>query len=97
MHIKSRIQLHIGAALLGNITEHLLGVSFNLIDNQINIDSYYSNTIDEEEKELISEMETEIIASFFPEYNIKWNYEITNTEKLKIKIAELEWVFLKKL
>ncbi len=72
LNIISSVQLSIMTALFGEITPNLRAVILNVIGNSIKIISYYDGIIDENLREDVSCMETEVMADFSEEYEIEW-------------------------
>ena len=66
------VKPYIMTALLGEIIPSLRAVTVDVKENKIIITSYYDGIISEDLIEDVSCMETEVMAAFFPEYQIEW-------------------------
>jgi hypothetical protein len=68
----AHVKLSVLRAMLGEVTPNLRAVGFKVEDKTVKIFSYYDGPIDEDDKENVSCMETEVMSDFWPDYQIIW-------------------------
>ena len=80
-HGKAKLLLSALRGLWGIVTPNLRKVSIEAIGNIIYLHFYYDKEISEQEKELVEECMTEVIADFPDPFKINSSIEIVNTSK----------------
>ena len=86
--------LSVQRSLIGEITPDLRGVTLSLSEKKLNIVSYFDGEISEDDKELTCCAETEVMADYSKDFDIKWEVQRVDFPK---KLTCLDrWVFLRK-
>lgn len=66
-------KLSIQRALLGNVTNNMRAIIAELSENNIGLFFYYDGEVHEDDEEIVSEIETEVIADFNEDCNFNVN------------------------
>lgn len=66
--LRTRVLLRLQVALLGEVRPHLRGVAVSWNKSEISVRMFYDGISGEDETEIASDIEGELAASFFPEY-----------------------------
>jgi len=69
--LNSYVRLSLQRALLGNITSNIRAVAIELRIKNISLFFYFDGELDDEDKELVSVVETEVIADFDEDFAIE--------------------------
>ncbi|WP_045854290.1 hypothetical protein [Raoultella terrigena] len=65
------LKLSLQRALLGNVTPNISAVSVELVDNRISIFFYFDGEVSDEDEELVSVVETEVMADFDESFDVE--------------------------
>jgi hypothetical protein len=65
------LKLSLQRALLGNVTPNIRAVLAELVDKKIRIIFYFEGGIGDEDEELVSVVETEVMADFDEDFNVE--------------------------
>jgi hypothetical protein len=91
-NLKNRVLMSIRRSLQGEETPNLLGVSYKLTENKLNIVSYFNVEISEEIEESVMDAETEVMADF-EDFEIDWKaIQVSSEEEMK---SLGDWIYQK--
>jgi hypothetical protein len=82
--------LSVQRALWGRVTPDLRGVAVSWPEGGIIVRCVYEGGVDEDTRELVSEAETETMADFDPEVEVRYEIEVVGPER-SIPRADGEW------
>jgi len=88
----SLLKLSIQRALLGQVTENLLGVTCRIANSKISIWSYFSDCARPQDKEAMSEVASEVIADFADSYLLE-DRNIVDAQEPLVRLDF--WVFVR--
>ena len=72
-NLNNYFKLSIQRALLGNVTSNMRAIMAEVSENDIRLFFYYDGEVHENDEEIVSEIETEVIADFDENCNFDVN------------------------
>lgn len=91
---RNNVLLSVQRALLGAVSPTLRGVTIDLDKKSIRILACFDGLISEEDSESMSEVETEVMADFLPEYSVSMETKRIDSPS-KIQCLEA-WAYYRK-